>query len=374
MRRAERLDYAGPVSSGLRIIDANLNRAREGLRVLEDVARFHLNDGAIAARVKQARHGLREAVGLAGWTEFELQFARDTPGDVGVTIKTDAEFSRASVREVAIAAGKRVGEALRSIEENAKALGVGGGSAAGASVFERLRYQTYDIERAIIVALGPERTAPQWRLCVLITGSLCALPWMEVARQARLAGADCFQLREKSLGDREFLERARQLVEIAGGPCALRSESSPARASVIINDRADIALLAGADGVHLGQDDLLVADARRVVGQGLLIGVSTHSMGEAQAAAEAGADYLGVGAMFSSTTKSRETSGGEYLRALVSDSRSGKLPHLAISGITPENVRELIGVGCQGIAVCSVVCGSSEPGRVCGELLKAFEV
>jgi len=105
-----------------------------------------------------------------------------------------------------------------------------------------------------------------------------------------------------------------------------------------------------------------------------MIGVSTHSMGEAQAAAEAGADYLGVGAMFSSTTKFRETSGEEYLRAVVSDSRSGKLPHLAIGGITPGNVRELIGVGCQGIAVCSVVCGSSEPGRVCGELLKAFEV
>jgi len=352
------------VNSRLRIVDANLNRAREGLRVLEDVARFHLNNAEVSSRVKNARHELRECVRLAGWSEFALQSARDTPGDVGVSIKTQSEFARASVREVSIAAGKRVGEALRTIEEVTKTFERGAGPAAG---FERLRYRVYDIERAITLGLGPERATPQWRLCVLITEALCALEWTEVAKQARAAGADCFQLREKSLSDRELLARARQLVEIAGD-----GDGTP-RASVIVNDRPDIAMLAGADGVHLGQHDVSIVDARRIVGEQSLIGVSTHSMDEALAAAAGGADYLGVGAMFATTTKTRETSGVEYLRALLANERAGGLPHLAIGGIAPGNVRDLVGAGCRGVAVSSVVCGSREPGLVCAELLAAFE-
>ncbi|MBX9738388.1 MAG: thiamine phosphate synthase [Phycisphaerales bacterium] len=360
------------MESSLRIIDANLNRAREGLRVVEDVARFHLNDSALCERIKVARHALQQCVEAAGWTEFELQSARDTPGDVGTTIKVDTELTRSSMRDVAIAAGKRVGEALRSIEEAAKIRGGGGGSAG----IEGLRYRVYDIEKAIVLAFGAAahgsaaQACPQWRLCVLITEAMCKRAWWEVAREAIAAGADCIQLREKTLTDRELLGRARRLVGIASSGSG--AGAGGARASVIINDRPDIAVLSGADGVHLGQDDLSVADARRIGGERLLIGVSTHSLEEARAAVGAGADVCGVGAMFLTTTKSRETSGEKYLRAYLADERLRRVPHLAIGGITPENVGELAAAGCRGVAVSSVVCGADSPGRVCERLLAAM--
>jgi thiamine-phosphate pyrophosphorylase len=355
------------VESSLRIIDANLNRAREGLRVMEDVARFHLNDSALCERIKVARHALQQCVEAAGWTEFELQSARDTPGDVGTTIKVDTELARSSIRDVAIAAGKRVGEALRSIEEAAKIQGRAGGSAG----IEGLRYRVYDIEKAIVLAFGSAaRACPQWRLCVLITEAMCKRAWWEVATEAIAAGADCIQLREKTLTDRELLARARRLVEIASSGSVAGASGS--RASVIINDRPDIAVLSGADGVHLGQDDLSVADARRIDGERLLIGVSTHSLDEARAAVDAGADVCGVGAMFLTATKSRETSGEKYLRAYLADERLRRVPHLAIGGITPENVGELAAAGCRGVAVSSVVCGADSPGRVCERLLAAM--
>ena len=101
--------------SGLpRLLDANANRAREALRVLEDVARFHLNDGSLSGEAKAMRHDLRAVLDRlpAGWIEAN----RDTPGDVGTMIKTVAERERRDLHEVAIAAGKRLSEALRSLE------------------------------------------------------------------------------------------------------------------------------------------------------------------------------------------------------------------------------------------------------------------
>lgn len=348
--------------STLRILDANANRAREALRVMEDAARFLLDDAALAEPIKQLRHDLAAALSAIP----NLEAHRDTPGDVGTTISTTAEQSRAGVADVTLAAGKRLSEALRSIEEFTKTLPPPSAGRADfsphtpiAPQIEQLRYRGYEIERRLNAAFAAGR-AKQWRVCLLLTESLCKLPWREVLDQALDAGVDCVQLREKDLDANEWLDRASHVAERCRG----------AGAASIINDRPDLAFLSGADGVHLGQTDLPPAEIRKLVGTQLLIGVSTSNLAEAHAAKAAGADYVGVGPMFPTTTKHKPVlAGPAYLRDYLAEEKLRGLPHLAIGGITPDNLSELIAVGVRGIAVSSVVCGAANPNDVAKQLL-----
>lgn len=337
-----------------RILDANANRAREALRVMEDAARFTLDDAELSRQLKQLRHNLAEALNKIG----QLDTARDTPGDVGTDITTERELTRAGVHDVATAAGKRLSEALRSLEEFTKTLGE---PACGlAPTFESLRYRGYTLEQHLNAALATGQ-AKQWRLCVLISESLCNDgDWLGVTEAAIAGGADCIQLREKDLDADELLRRAQQLVALC----------RPKGVTVILNDRPDIALAANADGVHLGQTDLPCKDARKLVGRQLLIGVSTSNLDQARQAHADGADYCGVGPMFPTQTKHKPViAGPDYLREYLA---WGKLPHLAIGGITPENLPELISAGVQGIAVSSSVCRANNPKATAEEMLNRF--
>lgn len=346
------------------MLDANLNRAREALRVLEDIARFELDHRPLCEGLKHARHELAEISRPLPGGALALAAARDTPGDVGTTNKTTSELTRTSLHDLALASAKRLTEALRAIEEALKLVAPSSGTDAPAARAERLRYQAYELEKRLVLALGTVK-ARQWRLCVLITQRLCLLPWEEVASRAIQGGADCLQLREKDLPARELLARAKSLVQIARA-------AQPASAAVVINDRPDIALLAGAQGVHLGQDDLPVEAVRRLAGDALLVGVSTHDLTEAHRAAQDGADYTGVGAMFTTATKHRETSGPDYLRAYMAEPALARVPHLAIGGITPSNLSELVNAGCRGVAVSAAVCAASDPAEVCRQIVRGL--
>jgi thiamine-phosphate pyrophosphorylase len=335
-----------------RILDANANRAREALRVMEDAARFILNDQDLSRQLKQLRHDLAEAlsttVGLTAW--------RDTPGDVGTTITTEREMDRAGAADVADAAGKRLSESLRALEEYGKTLPP---AARGfAPAIESLRYRGYALEQQLNTALGSGK-AKQWRLCVLISESLCPEGnWLRVAEAVIQGGADCIQLREKNLDSGELLSRTRQLVTLC----------RPKKVSVIVNDRPDVALLGNADGVHLGQTDLSCTEARKLVGNQLLIGVSTRNLDQAIQAQRDGADYCGVGPMFPTTTKHKPVIAGPvYLKEYLA---WNQLPHLAIGGINPENVSKLVDSGVKGVAVSSAICASDDPRRCVEDLLR----
>lgn len=351
-----------------RMIDANANRAREALRVMEDAARFALGDEALTRELKEIRHALREALSALPIDGAALLASRDTPGDVGTRVATPAEGRRGGLRDVAAAAGKRAGEALRVIEECAKTRGTSAGditrsapAGAGAHArFEALRYRVYDAEKRLGLALAGAR-APQWRLCVILTESLCVAPWLDVARAALDAGADCLQLREKSLTDRDLLARGEALVGVARG-----------RAAVIVNDRPDIALLAGADGVHLGQTDLRVEHVRALAGERLLVGVSASTIEEARAALRDGADYCGVGAMFETATKRKDSIAGLGLMRAYVEHDPALPPHLAIGGVAPSNVASVAAAGARGVAVCSCVCAAERPEDVVRALLGAM--
>lgn len=338
------------------MLDANLNRAREGLRVLEDIARFGLDDAGLSRDCKTLRHELAGVVAAINVQPSELLAARDTTHDVGTTITTAAEVRRENLPAIAHAAAGRLAEALRTIEECCKGLG----QPAAAQRVEAMRYASYTLHQRLAARLA--NPARQYALCVLISEKLCKRDWQEVATAAIEGGADCLQLREKDLADAELLRRAERLVAIAG-----------TSAAVFINDRADVALLAKAAGVHMGQTDLPASRVRAMVGHRLLIGVSTESVSQARQAVADGADLCGVGPMFPTTTKDKpRLAGPAYLREYLAEEATRSTPHLAIGGISPMNVRELAAVGCKGIAVSSVVCGSDNPRAVCQELRHAL--
>ena len=336
----------------LRLLDANANRAREALRVLEDYARFVLDDGGISSQLKGIRHGLASAT--RGWAA-EAILHRDTPGDVGTAIKTEAEGKRQDLTDVVTAAGKRLGEALRAIEEYLKPI-----APVEASQVEALRYRFYDIEHRLAFTLRPPSAACGFanvRLYVLITESLCKRPWLEAAEESILGGADCLQLREKDLDSGELLRRARQLVALC------RHHKIPC----IINDRPDVAILSGADGVHVGQDDLPARDVRKLIGRRLILGVSTHNFAQAKQARLDGADYIGVGPIFRSPTKPRDfVAGLDYARQVAATLPD--LPSVAIAGIHAGNVDEVLATGIRAVAVTSAVLGAANVRGAAAEL------
>ncbi len=350
----------------LRILDANANRAREALRVMEEAARFLLDDAALSRDLKQLRHDLAAVV-----TQLpSLALHRDTSGDVGTAITTDAEQTRATVAEVAVAAGKRLTEALRAMEEYAKLLppppppapeGVQGGSPPLPTRLESLRYRAYPLEQRLHQKLAPHART-QWKLCLLLTEALCRHhAWDDVLRASLDAGLDCVQVREKAMDAGPLLRRVQQVIEMVDG-----------RAAVIVNDRPDLALAAGASGVHLGQTDLPPAAVRRQVGGQLLIGVSTNNLQQAQAALDAGADYLGLGPMFPTTTVDNKPTlaGPGYATEFVRHFPG--VPHLAIGGITPANAKQVIAAGTRGLAVSSTVCAAKDPGEMTRALLRTI--
>lgn len=334
-----------------RIIDANANRAREGLRVLEEIARFHLDDAELSGTLKQIRHDLVGEVEKLPISAAERLNARDTASDVGTEISTASEQERGSVDALAASGSARVSEALRVLEETAK---LAGASGAG---FEALRYRLYEAERCLRLRLWTR--APQWRLCVLISQSLCRRTWQEVVEGALAGGADCIQLREKQMTGGELLDRARALVGLVFG-----------RATVIINDRPDVALLSGADGVHLGRHDLPPGQVRRLARGRLMIGCSASTLEMARAAAAEGADYIGLGAMFATGSKeSPVVVGPGLIREVLSDPEASRVPHLAIGGIGPHNVAQVYAEGARGVAVSSAVCSDPDPERICRAIL-----
>lgn len=166
--------------------------------------------------------------------------------------------------------------------------------------------------------------------------------------QAILGGVTLVQLREKNLSDEEFTENARKMLAIC------RKHGVP----LIINDRADIAAKVGADGVHVGLDDMSVKDARCILGDGKIVGATAHNVNEALSAEADGADYLGVGAVFGSSTKSDAKP--LEMSELKAVCEAVKIPVCAIGGINACNISRLCGSGIKGAAVISGILAEDD--------------
>jgi thiamine-phosphate pyrophosphorylase len=338
----------------LRILDASLNRAAEGLRVVEDYIRFVLDDAHLTELVKHLRHDL--AAAAAAVPTCERHAARDTPHDVGAAVTTPSEARRVDAWEVCQASLERAKQSLRSLEEFSK-VAVPNQAAA----FEALRYRLYTIEAALGRTVHAIERLAAVRLCVLIDGRDSEFEFSTLVADLIAAGVGALQLRDKTLPVRLIVARARLLV------AATRAAGTTL---AIINDRPAVAAAVDADGVHLGQDDFTVKDARVVVGPRKLIGVSTHSLEQARQAVLDGANYIGVGPTFPSATKQFDAFPGLGLLAQVASEI--RLPAFAIGGINAGNLADVVATGVTRVAVSSAVTATPSPAVAAKDLLSAL--
>ncbi len=337
----------------LRLIDANGNRAAEGLRVLEDVARFILDDATLAELAKHQRHAVRLALPSSAVAE------RDTAGDVGTAISAPGEMERARLVDLVRANAARVQEALRVGEEAAKLIG----QPACAAALESARYASYRLESGLLSRL-PAWRLHQIRLYALIDTALTDRP-VETAAAVARGGAGAVQLRAKNLSQRAYRELAARVQDAVRGAGAL----------FVVNDHVAVARALGADAVHVGQDDLALTDVRLAGGPALAIGVSAHTPDQASAAIAAGADYLGLGPMYATATKPHEPERGPQLLDAVRGMLQGAAcrPSYAIGGLDAVRVAALRPRLLHGVAVAGALCRAADPERAAAELLTILQ-
>ncbi|HSA07431.1 MAG TPA: thiamine phosphate synthase [Candidatus Gastranaerophilales bacterium] len=335
-----------------RIIDVNLNRATEALRVLEEISRFILNNEKISSELKNLRHELFMA--------FNFQYAdllksRNTEEDVG------REMYNSSVRndiiDVHKANFKRLQQALRSLSEYSQAENM------DISVLEKTRYESYTLEKKMFEELSQKfkKKRLENRNLYLVTdrsGFNNQDDFLNAIAASLKGGVEIVQLREKTANAKEIIEIGKKVRDL----CAVYD------ALFIINDRIDIALALEADGVHLGQDDIDVKTARNILGNDVIIGLSTHAPEQAQKSINSEADYIGIGPVYTTPTKpGRKSTGLEYVKWA---SENIKMPWFAIGGIDTETVSEVVKAGASRIAVVRAIINAKNPEAVSQKFLE----
>jgi len=337
-----------------RIIDANFNRSREAARLMEEYCRFALNCEQLSSRAKQIRHKLCSCANRLGIEK--LISARDAAGDVGQDAKVEGQLKRTDLREAFIAASKRITEALRVLAETTAPI-----DASMSDTFEKLRFEAYTLEKDVLLFSDSSARFAGVKLYVLISAdaNTSSEDIVSLVKACSSGGADCIQLRAKGLPDKKLQKLAADLVKTC------RDEGVIS----IINDRIDIAVAVDADGVHLGQDDLSVETARLLESKPMIIGVSTHSSEQLTRAIQSRPAYVALGPVFSTLTKPDiEVAGLEYIRDSIKILGERGIRHVAIGGITVDNIQQLLNEGVSAVAVCSAVTDDPEPAKVCKAL------
>ena len=334
-----------------RIIDANFNRAREGLRVIEEYCRFVLNHKPLCTRTKQMRHALCGA--MSKLDNQQLLACRDTVGDVGTDVTVKQQMTRTSLESCLTAAAKRLPEALRAMSELIQTF-----DPSLAAQIEQIRYQAYTLEKDISVIGLPFVKYAQVRLYVLVTSD-SPDEVLRLTKTCAMGGADCIQWRAKQLSDRQRMRVGRDFVSL----CRDQGVVS------MINDRVDIAVGTGADGVHLGLDDLSVTDARALQASPLIIGATTHNLVELKDACAQQPTYVAFGPAFTTTTKpDLQPAGLAYVKQGLEFIQGKDVGHVVIGGITEANLDQVLATGARTIAVCSAVTRASNPAQACQTL------
>lgn len=346
-----------------RILDANLDRAREGMRVVEEWCRFGLNDEATTAQLKHLRQE------VARWHTPDIRLARDTPGDLGTALTHSQESARSSLVEVLEANFARTQEALRSLEEYSKLH-----STEMAAACKQMRYEIYTLDSQIVgpllkldikTATASASQQRQQQLAnartYLVTApvpGLSAAEWLGVIESALKGGIAIVQYREKTATDEDRLKVARQL----------RSLCHQYGALFIVNDRIDIAAAADADGVHLGQHDLPMEIARSLLGPHKIVGRSTTNPTELQRSLDEQADYIGVGPVHETPTKpGKAAAGNEYVRYAA---QHATMPWFTIGGLNADNLGPTLAAGATRVAVVRALMQADSPTEVARSLVQ----
>ena len=347
------------ISRVYRIIDASMNRIGEGLRLLEDVARLLLGEAGITEQLKVMRH---ELIRGEGPLHQQLLESRDSAGDIGVDISVPGENGQRDLPAVVVANARRVQEALRTLEELAKLPEVA--PHLDSEKFKHVRFQLYAIEQDLFGRLLRHDKAERVRglYVILDTASLTGRSHIEVARQVIRGGAGVIQLRDKTTLKGELLALARELVALCRDKGVL----------FIMNDYLDLAIAAGADGLHIGREDLPCTETRKLLPINMILGCSVTSVEQAIAAEADGADYIAVGSMYS--TPSKETAVVVGLEMLSQVRQVTSRPLVAIGGITRDNAAQVMAAGADAVAVIRAVVSADSPEEAARQIVTEIEV
>jgi len=339
----------------LRMIDANLNRSSEGLRVLEDVARFLLNDAELSQRLKALRHDLAQETKSLG---IGLLSQRDSEHDVGrphsiplPSKEKELNMETTSLRglsDLVTANAKRVEESLRVVEELAKLPEMS--SMLNSARFEQARFALYTLERDLLSKISRrDKIERLLGLYVILDRQfLAGRNELDIASQIIHGGARVIQLRDKQSNKGELLVIAQKLKELCSKLDVL----------FIINDYLDLAMAVDADGLHIGQEDLPLPVIRRELPIDKIVGCSVTTLSQAIKAQDEGADYIALGSIFPTTTKKGATVVGvDMLKELK---RTVFTPLVAIGGINRNNIGEVVAAGADAMAVISAVLGEDD--------------
>jgi thiamine-phosphate pyrophosphorylase len=334
-----------------RIIDANFNRTREALRVIEEYCRFALNSDILTGRAKQLRHRLCSLISRLD--QGSLIANRDTAGDVGVRLSVADQMHRLDLQDVLTAGCKRLTEALRVLSETSSAI-----NPSLAAEIETLRYEAYELEKDCLIFSSTIAKYKKVKLYIVISSTM-PVEVLHLVHHCIGGGADCIQLRAKSIDDDKYFALAVEFVEACRAGNVLS----------IIDDRVDIAAAAGADGVHLGQNDLPIEQAYHLQLSPLIIGKSTHSMEQLKTACEQPLTYVGLGPVYATPTKPTAPPVGlSYVKSATEFLADKATGHVAIGGITVDNVEDVLRTGAKVIAVSSAVTKAANPKEVCRQL------
>lgn len=334
-----------------RIIDANLNRGCEALRVLEEISRFLLDDRSISENLKIIRHDLSK-IQEEDYTALIL--SRDTENDIGIDIANPDK--RAGIETIFKANMKRLQQVLRVLAEYYP---------EKFQIFENLRYKSYTLEKNMWDKLKQKynKLMLEDKKLYLVTNSdkfNSEDLFLDAVASALKGGVDILQLREKNMSANKIIELGKKVKLL----CAEYG------ATFIVNDRVDIAYVLEADGVHLGQDDMDIDSARKILGKNAIIGISTHAVEQAQKAFNEGADYIGMGPVFTTPTKpGRQSVGLEYVRWV---SENIPIPAFAIGGIDLCNVKDVLSAGASKIAVVRAIINAEHPEKAAREFLQVL--
>jgi thiamine-phosphate pyrophosphorylase len=340
-----------------RIIDANLNRAGEGLHLLEEIARMVLNDAALTQQLKAIRHEI-----LKGDLAFNQQLvqSRDSMSDVGFDIEVGEDKKR-ELPTALVANARRVQEALRILEEMAKVPGTT--PELDADKFKQARFALYTMEQELLARLTrQDKKSKLTGLYAIIDSQfLGKRNHLKVAEELIKGGASVIQLRDKFTPKAELLPIAQKIRKLCTDKGVL----------FIVNDYLDIALACGADGLHLGQEDLPLSIARRLLPMDMILGGSVNTVEQAKSAEAEGADYIAVGSMYPTTSKEKPKVVGvgrlRQVRGVVS------LPLVAIGGINKDNATEVAANGADAVAVISALLGAKDIAEAARRIIKSFE-
>ncbi len=319
-----------------RIIDANINRVTEGLRVVEDIFRYCIVSSDLQQALKDMRHNL-----IAVVDRTCIIASRASLDDVGYSSKGSNEYKRSELGDIVSANIKRAEEGLRVLEEMYKLR-----KREISHIMKKLRYELYEIEKKAYARTGRKRLEKGLYLVM----SNPAKGYENIAEMAVKASLPAIQLRHKYGSDRELMNIAFRLREITSGSSTL----------FLINGRMDIARLCEADGVHLGQDDIEPERARDFLGDSYTIGISTHKISQVEEAGNKPLDYICFGPVWKTDYKNKQetVTGVDKLRKAVKKSRH---PVVATGGINRNNIIELAGIGHNNIAVIRAVQDAMDP-------------